>query len=85
MAFIEVKAMDKSGRPFASKAAMKRAYEADVKGVTFESVQGLGPKFYGTTENLPPNVVLVVVGPDPERSRKWYGNVKWHKGAIKIT
>ena len=85
MPFIEVKATDKSGGLFKSKAAMKRAYEADANGVTFESVQGLGPRFYGHADNVPAGTTLVVVGPDPERARNWYGNVKLVKGVIKIT
>ena len=34
---------------------------------------------------LSAGVTLVVVGPDPERSRKWYGNIKLVKGVVKIS
>jgi hypothetical protein len=86
MAFIEVKATDaKSGALFPSKAAMKRAIAADVKSVLFRSVPSLGGSFWGTADQVPAGTTLVVVGPDPETSRKWYGNVFFKNGALKVT
>lgn len=89
MAFIEVKAMDYTGGLFPSKAAMKRAIEADSSKVIFEAVQGLGPKWYGTAAEFltagPAGVKLTVVGPDPERQRKWYGTVEVRNGTLKVS
>lgn len=85
MAFIEVKATDATtGGLFPSKAAMKRAIAENVKAVRFASV-GMGPQFHGTADEVPAGTTLVVVGPDPFTSRKWYGNVKVVNGKVKVS
>lgn len=89
MAFIEVKATDYAGGLFKSKAAMKRAIDADPTRVFFEAVQGLGPKWYGTAAEFladgPAGTKLTVVGPDPERLRNWYGTVEVKNGQLKAS
>lgn len=89
MAFIEVKATaSASGALFPSKAAIRRAWEADPRSVTFQSVQGLGGYFYGPVlgpESLPNGLKLTVVGPDPERLRNYYGTVEVKGGKVKIS
>lgn len=89
MPFIEVKATDYAGGLFKSKAAMKRAIEADPARVFFEAVQGLGPKWYGTAAEFladgPANTKLTVVGPDPYTDRRWYGTVEVKNGKLKAS
>lgn len=89
MAFIEVKATaTATGALFPSKAAIRRAWEADPNSVTFQSVQGLGGHFYGPVlgpESLPDGLKLTVVGPDPEVLRNYYGTVEVYKGKIRIS
>lgn len=94
MSFINCGVMTTDGQRFKSKAALKRAMEADPSKVMFYgTAQELGQQLgnVGTVtgnmldEALPEGTTLVVVGPDPERLRNWYGNVKRAKGVIKIT
>ena len=90
MAFIEVKAVEyKTGSAFKSKAAMKRAIDADLGGVMFLSVASLGPQWTGTAAEFladgPVNTKLTVVGPDPYTNRKWYGTVEVKAGKLKAS
>jgi hypothetical protein len=94
MSYINCGATTVTGERFKSKAALKRAMDADPSKVMFYgTAQTLGPALgnVGTVtgnmldEALPEGTTLVVVGPDPERLRNWYGNVKRVKGVIKIT
>lgn len=89
MAFIEVKATDYAGGLFKSKAAMKRALAEDPSKVMFRSVPSLGPSWSGSAADFltggPANTTLVVVGPDPEVLRNWYGNVVVKNGQLKAT
>lgn len=89
MPFIEVKATDYAGGLFKSKAAMRRAIEADPSQVRFVSVPSLGPQWSGTAAdflaNGPANTKLTVVGPDPERLRNWYGTVEVKNGQLKAS
>lgn len=60
-----------------TKKALREALKADPAGVVFDPTSLLT----GRTENLhgdnvPEGLTLVVVGPDPYRTRNWYANVK---------
>jgi hypothetical protein len=59
----------------ASKKALKEAVKADATKVRFYGTAAFGPGFDGTAADIPAGHILVVVGPDPYRSRKWYANV----------
>lgn len=90
MSYINVGATDEFGRFFPTKAALKRAMAADPGKVTFYgTAQTLGPELGGAGtvdgNHVPEGVTLVVVGPDPERSRKWYGNVTRKGNVTKVS
>lgn len=94
MTYINVGAQDHAGGLFASKAALKRAMAADPSKVVFVgTAQELGPQLgnVGTVwgsmlvEALPAGTTLVVVGPDPHRDRRWYGNIVVKNGVVKIS
>jgi ABC-type histidine transport system ATPase subunit len=94
MSYINCGATTVTGERFKSKAALKRAMAADPSKVLFYgTAQELGPQLgnVGTVtgnmldEALPVGTTLVLVGPDPERQRNWYGNVVRKNGVIKIT
>lgn len=89
MSFIEVKATDHAGGLFKSKAAMKRALEADPSRVFFTSVALLGPQWSGTAQEFltggPENTKLTVVGPDPYTARNWYGTIEVKAGKLKAS
>ena len=89
MAFIEVKATDYAGGLFKSKAAMKRAIDADPARVRFVSVASLGPAWTGSAAEFladgPANTKLTVVGPDPYTARNWYGTVEVKNGKLKAS
>lgn len=89
MPFIEVKATTFSGQPFASKAAMKRAIDADPAKVRFVGVASLGPVWTGSAAEFlvdgPAGTKLTVVGPDPYTNRKWYGTIEVKNGKLKAS
>ena len=88
MAFTEVKSTDRAGGLFASKAALRRAYDADPGSVRFDSVSPMGTQFNGyvrTPEDLPAGLKLTLVGPDPFTDRRWYGTLEVKNGKVKIS
>jgi hypothetical protein len=87
MSYINVGAYVNGKRP-ASKKAVREAFAADPNSVEFDKTAGLFDG-YGSFQGiadldaLPAGTTLVLVGPDPERNRKFYGNVvKTSKGWI---
>lgn len=91
MAFTEVRATDYAGGLFKSKAAMKRAVEADPRKVRFESVSPMGQQWSGTAQEFlwsdraAAGLKLTVVGPNPFTDRSWYGTVEVKNGKLKIS
>ena len=92
MAFTEVKVIDvRSGALFPSKAAMKRAIEADSRSVMFRSVSPLGQQWEGTAQEFgwsdraKNGLKLTIVGPDPFTDRRWYGTVEIKNGKLKVS
>lgn len=79
MKFVNVGALDAAdGSRIPTKAMLKRGVAAGI-GVAFDQTayphDGSLP---GTIEikDIPEDVTLVVVGPDPYQRRNWYANVK---------
>lgn len=64
-----------SGDHFPSKKALRAALAADPSEVVFYSTSPMGPhaneSFRGN--EVPADVTLSLVGPDPYTSRTWYG------------
>jgi hypothetical protein len=86
MSYINCGATTVTGERFKSKAALKRAMAEDPSKVLFYgTAQELGPQLGNVGTVTPVGTTLVLVGPDPERLRNWYGNVVRKNGVIKIT
>jgi hypothetical protein len=67
-----------NGVAILTKKALKAHMTANPEKVEFYSTEWLGAnagKVF-TGDSLPRGDKLSVVGPDPERSRKWYGTVE---------
>lgn len=81
MAFINCGAFI-NGERVKTKKALKEALKADPCVVTFDATSAFESNrtIYG--DSLPVGDTLVVVGPDPYTSRKWYGNVYLKDGKI---
>jgi hypothetical protein len=66
-------ATDRTGKNFASKAALRRALVAG-DPITFRGTDLFNHgRHYGIGDITPADVI---VGPDPERNRAWYANIK---------
>jgi hypothetical protein len=79
----------KTGKPvrnYKTKAAFKRAVaEAPDQVLLYETSLFGGGNVFPTTE-AKPGVTYIVVGPDPERDRRWYANLIVNRlGNVKIT
>jgi hypothetical protein len=68
----------------ASKKAMKEAIKADPSKVYFYTTSMFPPQWNGSAAELPDDLVLSVVGPDPERKRSWYASVEKRKDGTVI-
>lgn len=66
-----------------TKAALKRAIKESPETVTFYSTSPMGPQFNGKADDMPEEHSLIVAGPNPYTSRKWFANVK--RDGAKIT
>jgi hypothetical protein len=77
MSYINVGAKTLDGRAIMTKGELKKRMSEAPMSVNFYSTEYLGPhagqQYNGG--NLPKSFSLSVVGPDPERSRKWYATV----------
>lgn len=85
MAFVNVGALINNERP-PTKKALKDALKDAPDTVVFDAtaLKDEGKRFAAT--EIPDGVTLVLVGPDPYKARKWYGNVKRGKdGTPRLT
>ncbi|MET0711083.1 MAG: hypothetical protein ABWZ30_01065 [Jiangellaceae bacterium] len=85
MPYINGGVRNPDGTPIASKAALKRAVSESPASVEFYGTSGLGEQFAGLLSQTPDGVTLVVVGPDPHTSRRWYANVMRTATGIKVS
>lgn len=67
-----------------TKKRLKELVAANDSSLTFYGTSPFTP-FNGTLADLDEGVTLSVVGPDPERDRRWYASVKRVNGKIKVT
>jgi hypothetical protein len=80
MSYINVGAWINDRLP-ASKKAVREAFAADPSSVVFFQTSPMGPQLPGGEIRgdelglLDEKTTLSLVGPDPERNRKFYGNV----------
>ena len=58
-----------------SKKEVKEAIKANPKSVSLEATSFFGNEYDGPITEMPENKMVFVVGPDPERSRKYYLNI----------
>lgn len=58
-----------------SKKAVKEAIAADPTQVFIERTSEFGDEYEGTADELPQGKKVNFVGPDPFKSRKFYGTI----------
>ena len=92
MPYINCGATRASGDLFPTKKSLRDAMTANPEHVTFIVTSPLGGDLFGgrycdgaKLAELPAGVKLSVVGPDPERSRKWYATVEVKAGKVKVS
>ena len=49
----------------------------DAYSLIFEATSMIGNEYDGSLASMPEDTVVHFVGPDPYRSRKFYGTVEW--------
>lgn len=89
--FVNVGALVDGERP-KSKKALKAAVLSDIENGTetvgFDQTahihDGAIPGI-AVVKDLPEGITLVVTGPDPYASRRWYGNVKVKDGKVVVS
>lgn len=68
----------------ASKKLIKEALQSDPASVYIEATSLFGNEYDGPASNLPVGQRIAFVGPDPERSRKFYGTIKSTPQGLKL-
>ncbi len=68
-----------------TKKALKEQVSNDPESVGFFNTSPMGPQWSGPISELPDGVTLTIVGPDPDKSRKWYANIRRVNGKFKVT
>lgn len=91
MGYVNVGAIDRDGKRFKTKKAMKEAIESEFElgsRVGFDQTAMLHsaqvPEVC-TLGDLPEGVILSVVGPDPYSDRRWYANVERKGDKVKVS
>jgi hypothetical protein len=67
-----------------SKRALREAIAADASKVIFYGTS-VSSTYYGRVSDIKDGMTYQVVGPDPERSRKWYATVEKKNGKIRVS
>lgn len=62
-----------------TKATLKFALKNAPATVSFYSTSSMGPQFNGPASNLPDDIIMSIVGPDPYSKRTWYASVQRNK------
>lgn len=65
-----------TGDNFPSKKAFREAMRTNPQDVIFTTTSMFDSQTQFEGNHLPDNAVLMVVGPDPYRDRRWYANVR---------
>lgn len=69
-----------------TKKELKRMVKTHPSRVEFYATSPMGSHFNGTVDNVPDDAVLVVCGPNPESSRRWFANIhKAKDGKLRVT
>lgn len=70
-----------------TKKELKDAIKANPtsENIFFENLNLLGETRHAYLSNFPPGRVVDVVGPDPERDRRWYATVQLVNGKVIVT
>jgi hypothetical protein len=85
MSYINCGAVTAGGALFPTKAELRRWLADKPTRVVFLGTTPLGETLPGgscTGTTVPEGVKLLVVGPDPQRSRKWYATVENKAGKV---
>ncbi len=67
-----------------SKKAIREAVEADPLTVIAEATSWHGDEYDGPIGYLPATESITFCGPDPHNDRRFYGTIKYVKGAWKV-
>ena len=77
--FTNVGAMHGNGQPIKTKTALKQLFLDAAWDVVLYSTTFWKPGTWKGSD-LPQDTIFSVVGPDPERSRKWYATIEFKNG-----
>jgi hypothetical protein len=69
-----------------TKKRLKQLVASEPTKVMFYATsQAGGPHYRGSVAQLPLDIRLVVVGPNPQNARDWYAEIFWKNGKLKVT
>lgn len=84
--FVNVGAMNRDGRRYRTKRALREALADAPSEVLFDTTEhNTSALTHYCADSIPTGVRLVVVGPDPYKRRSWYANVVQHGGKPRLT
>jgi hypothetical protein len=67
-----------------TKKSVREAIAKDPSKVRIEATSIVGDEYDGPASDMPEGKVYFV-GPDPERSRRFYGTIVKHNGTLRVT
>lgn len=67
-----------------SKKAIREAIESNPATVDVEATSWHGDEYGGSLSDAPDGTMIVFVGPDPYRNRKFYGTITKFNGELHI-
>lgn len=77
--------LDSISMVVSTKKRLKEIVRDGAELLIFYSTSPMGPQFNGRITELDENTTLLVVGPDPDTSRKWYANITHNEKGFKVT
>ena len=86
MSYLNTGAMvTESGLRVASKKRLKEMIKADPRSVTFDPTSMFDNQAHFDGASIPAGVTLSVVGPDPQRDRRWYATVEVTSKGVRVS
>lgn len=73
-----------AGKRPASKKALREALRTNPASVRIEATSYFGNEYDGPASEMPENVNVYIVGPDPHTKRNWYGTIVRRNGDVVI-
>lgn len=83
--YINVGAKNAAGDRIPTKKALMEALKKSPAEVVFDPTSMFGRQQDIRGDEIPENSVLSVVGPDPEKNRRWFASVSSDGRNIKVT